>query len=309
MLSTVTALKTHSSISSGTEHGLRFQTYRATGRTKGTASTTSVFAVGNAYQGNRSVAWMRNSATRSYSALIAPAAAQDSTYTSAINDKGQVVGYFADTGGAYHGFLEQGGTYTTIDMPAEPAPFPMGSIITARLSASGRSCGRGEGIHPHQRRNLYLARLSGSGHNAAGGHQRYRGDLSGAHVQILFVQQGICRLSAVTKMMSTKIIHKFCGAGFAECLMALAWCQSAPHLKDAASRSTGSAATKQQHPRRSQRLARNTGSCPFQSRARPESHRPRHCGINNSGLVVGTYNGLEHRLERLRVVGRRGCRH
>ncbi len=72
---------------------------------------------GNAFQGSTFVAWIWHPAQSAYSFFAPPEAAQNSTYTSAINDKGQVVGQYSDTGGVTHGFLKQGKTYTTIDAP------------------------------------------------------------------------------------------------------------------------------------------------------------------------------------------------
>jgi probable HAF family extracellular repeat protein len=41
----------------------------------------------------------------------------DGTYPTAINDAGQVVGYYIDSSG-FHGFLYSGGAFTTIDDPS-----------------------------------------------------------------------------------------------------------------------------------------------------------------------------------------------
>jgi len=62
-------------------------------------------------------AWIWDPSTQSYSYFAVPGAPQDSTYPDAINDKGQIVGTFADTSGVQHGFVKDGETYTTIDVP------------------------------------------------------------------------------------------------------------------------------------------------------------------------------------------------
>jgi hypothetical protein len=51
-----------------------------------------------------------------------------STFTEArgINDRGEIVG---DYDAGRHGFLLSDGTFTTIDSPACPVPFPFGSQI------------------------------------------------------------------------------------------------------------------------------------------------------------------------------------
>jgi uncharacterized membrane protein len=47
-----------------------------------------------------------------------------------INAHGQIVGGFADAGGAFHGFLLDGGTFTTIDVP--------GATFTAAFGINNR---------------------------------------------------------------------------------------------------------------------------------------------------------------------------
>jgi len=56
------------------------------------------------------------SATYSFSDVNYPGAVL--TSAQGINDPGQIVGYYFDTSGARHGFLLDGGTYTTIDCPS-----------------------------------------------------------------------------------------------------------------------------------------------------------------------------------------------
>ncbi len=81
-------------------------------------------AVGNAFTSSgNSMAWIWNPATRSYSFFTVPGAAEYTTSPSGLNDKGQIAGYFADSSGAYHGFLKEYGTYTIIDVPDAPYTF------------------------------------------------------------------------------------------------------------------------------------------------------------------------------------------
>jgi len=62
-------------------------------------------------------AWIWDPSAQSYSYFSVPGASQDNTYPDAINDKGQIVGTFDDTNGVSHGFVKDGDTYTTIDVP------------------------------------------------------------------------------------------------------------------------------------------------------------------------------------------------
>jgi probable HAF family extracellular repeat protein len=57
------------------------------------------------------------------------------TIASSINDLGQIVGFYQDSNGQEHGFLDSGGTYITID--------PLGSIetIADSINASGQIVG------------------------------------------------------------------------------------------------------------------------------------------------------------------------
>src|SRR5438093_1446338 len=52
-----------------------------------------------------------------------------------INARGQIVGAYADAGGAFHGFLLDGGTFTTIDVPG--ATFSAAFGINNRGQISG----------------------------------------------------------------------------------------------------------------------------------------------------------------------------
>jgi len=46
-----------------------------------------------------------------------PDAAADSTAANGVNERGQIVGIYADADGNSHGFLTDGSTFTTLDCP------------------------------------------------------------------------------------------------------------------------------------------------------------------------------------------------
>ncbi len=72
------------------------------------------------------LAWIWHPASLSYSYFTAPGAREASTIPVGINDRRQVVGYFSDVpsfGG--HGFLKDGDTITTIDVPGSPATYAL----------------------------------------------------------------------------------------------------------------------------------------------------------------------------------------
>jgi len=68
-----------------------------------------------------------------YTDIPGPAGAV-STFGSAINDSGAVVGYYADSGGAVHGFLLKGKTYTTLDVPNATATYATGINKSGNIS-------------------------------------------------------------------------------------------------------------------------------------------------------------------------------
>src|SRR5215831_14249160 len=55
-----------------------------------------------------------------------PDATSHSTVANGINDAGQIVGYFNDSTGKFHGFLKDGATFTTIDVPGANATVALG---------------------------------------------------------------------------------------------------------------------------------------------------------------------------------------
>ncbi len=97
-------------------------------------------AVGNAYEGSTSVAWIWDPGTSSYSFFVAPGAAANGTFPSCLNDKNEIVGYYADSNGVYHGFLGAYGTYTTVDAPGAADTYPDGinnrGTIQGQLASS-----------------------------------------------------------------------------------------------------------------------------------------------------------------------------
>jgi hypothetical protein len=85
------------------------------------------FAIGNAFEGSASVAWIWDPNKRSYSFFTVPGAAQYSTSPSCINDKNQVAGYYVDASGAYRGFIKEYGTYATrVNVPEAVDTYPDG---------------------------------------------------------------------------------------------------------------------------------------------------------------------------------------
>jgi hypothetical protein len=79
-------------------------------------------AVGTAFEGTASgsiyngVAWSWNGSA--YSFFTVPGASGSlGTYASGINDHGQICGYYKDSQGVYHGFVKDGETITSIDVP------------------------------------------------------------------------------------------------------------------------------------------------------------------------------------------------
>ena len=58
-----------------------------------------------------------------YSFFTVPGAARTGTLANGVNNTGQVVGYFQDASGVYHGFLKDGEDFTTIDAPDASATF------------------------------------------------------------------------------------------------------------------------------------------------------------------------------------------
>ncbi len=95
-------------------------------------------AVGSAFSASASVAWSWDPTTLSYSFFNVPGAAESTTSPSGLNDQGQIAGYFADAAGAYHGFIKEYGTYTTIDAPGAAYTFLDGinssGIIQGQIS-------------------------------------------------------------------------------------------------------------------------------------------------------------------------------
>lgn len=76
-------------------------------------SSTTGNSVGFVYHGGK------------YRDIAGPSGAV-STFGSAINDTGAIVGYYTDSGGVFHGYLLKGKNYTTLDVPGATATFGTG---------------------------------------------------------------------------------------------------------------------------------------------------------------------------------------
>jgi probable HAF family extracellular repeat protein len=55
--------------------------------------------------------------TYTFSTITDPFGVNGNSVATGINDAGQIVGYYSDSKGATHGFLDIGGSYTTLDDP------------------------------------------------------------------------------------------------------------------------------------------------------------------------------------------------
>ena len=69
------------------------------------------------YRGGFLMPYTKTSAgvTETYRAVNFPGTKQQAA--SGINDSGQIVGYYADSSNVIHGYMQSGGTFTTIDVP------------------------------------------------------------------------------------------------------------------------------------------------------------------------------------------------
>ncbi len=72
------------------------------------------------------LAWIWHPTSASYSYFTAPGAGAASTYPFAINDQGNVVGYFYDEANFQYNFLKEGDTYTIIDVPGAHDTYALG---------------------------------------------------------------------------------------------------------------------------------------------------------------------------------------
>ena len=84
------------------------------------------FAVGMAFSSTAAVAWEWDPFRRAYSHLAVPGAAEYSTSPSGLNNFNQVAGYYVGADGNYHGFIEQGGKYTSYNAPGATETYPDG---------------------------------------------------------------------------------------------------------------------------------------------------------------------------------------
>ena len=67
------------------------------------------------------------------------------TVAQGINDEGQIVGYYRDSGGGYHGFLYSHGTYTNINDPlgtfTDPTGIDDGGVIVGYYEIGSQNYG------------------------------------------------------------------------------------------------------------------------------------------------------------------------
>jgi len=78
---------------------------------------------GFGYNPTNPAAWVWDPSSQSYSFFAVPGAPQYSTYADGINNKGQIMGNYFDTNGVAHGFLKEGESYTTIDVPGATSTY------------------------------------------------------------------------------------------------------------------------------------------------------------------------------------------
>jgi probable HAF family extracellular repeat protein len=124
-----------------TQHAATYNTHRATWTTLpdisgyplnfGNGINNSGVGLGAACTGNinavasNCVGWTWDEGV--YSFFTAPEADQalGGTYSNGINNRGQVVGYFEDASLVTHGFLKNGDTFATIDVPAASSTYAL----------------------------------------------------------------------------------------------------------------------------------------------------------------------------------------
>ena len=138
-------------------------------------------AIGNAFEGGTSVAWIWDPATLSYSFFTVPGAAQYTTSPSCINDKNQIAGYYVDASGAYQGFIYEYGTYATVNVPGALDTYPDG--INNRGIVEGQifdAAGAAEGFVATSGGRFTIVNYPGAGATAIVGIND-RGDLCGGY--------------------------------------------------------------------------------------------------------------------------------
>jgi hypothetical protein len=108
-----------------------FTTFSALG-----APSTDAGGINNAEQivGAVGVSGYVRDAGGSFTIIDVPGASSTSAH--GINNMGQVGGQFSGVGGQLHGFLDSGGSFTTIDPPVQPLPMPWALTTGDKLSVS-----------------------------------------------------------------------------------------------------------------------------------------------------------------------------
>jgi hypothetical protein len=138
-------------------------------------------AVGVAFEGSTSVAWIWDPATLSYTFFTVPGAAQYSTSPSCINDKNQIAGYYVDASGAYQGFIYEYDTYTIVTVPGAADTYPDG--INNRGDIEGQifdAAGAAEGFVATSGGRFTIVNYPGAGATAIVGIND-RGDICGGY--------------------------------------------------------------------------------------------------------------------------------
>jgi probable HAF family extracellular repeat protein len=80
--------------------------------------------MGNVSATFNNVGWIWDG--QAYSFFTVPGSTGFGTTAGGINAPGQVVGYFQDVNGNFHGFLKHGSTFTQIDVPGATGTFAYG---------------------------------------------------------------------------------------------------------------------------------------------------------------------------------------
>jgi probable HAF family extracellular repeat protein len=123
--------------------------------------------------------WIWDPITFSYAFLNVPGAQPYSAFPFGINGKRQVVGYFADASYAQHGFTEEGGAYTTVDVPGAANTLLLGiNSRGAIVGTWGNAAGTYQGFLMTSAGTLVNVNYPGAEQTGIGGIND-RGDLCG----------------------------------------------------------------------------------------------------------------------------------
>ncbi|HLJ98001.1 MAG TPA: hypothetical protein VKU02_32875, partial [Gemmataceae bacterium] len=103
--------------------------------------------VGQYFNGSRNLGFLLSGG--SYTTLNFPGSTE--TEANAINNAGQIVGFYYDAAGRLHGFLLSDGTYTTVDVPGA------GTTLALGLNDAGLVVGYYEMNGPFFNEHSFLA--------------------------------------------------------------------------------------------------------------------------------------------------------